>query len=201
MTTCRAPRPSMRTRSTKSSGDSAASAASNGNTTAISSPSRSKSASFCGSGVRWKCGSSGWKIFARVRLEDECARRSAELAPDRRGAAQQRLMPAVHAVEIADGEHRTARFSRHILVVVNDEHWLSAAANTHRSERRSCPIRPAVDGTMSRPRRRPRACRRRSTRTRTWRASSRERARSTFTVVTTVSPIFTGALKFNVCEM
>ena len=52
----------------------------------------------------------GMEILARVRLEDECAGRSAELAPDRRGGTQQRLVPAVHAVEIADGEHRTARF-------------------------------------------------------------------------------------------
>ena len=64
--------------------------------------------------------------LARMRLEDEGAGGGAELAADRRRGTQQRLVPAMHAVEVADGEHRTARSDRHILVAVNEEHSLSA---------------------------------------------------------------------------
>ena len=38
------------------------------------------------------------------------------------GGREQRLMAAVHAVEVADGEHAAARLLRHIPVAVNDLH-------------------------------------------------------------------------------
>ena len=74
--------------------------------------------------------------LARMRLEDERAGRRAELATDRRRRTQQRLVAAMHAVEIADGEHGAARRFGHIPVAVNDLHRTSFVC--HASKFRRC---------------------------------------------------------------
>ena len=86
---------------------------------------RSKIASFCGERRQVKVRLLGVEEFARMRLENEGAGRCAELAPDGRSGAQQRLVAAMHAVEIADGEHGAARRIGHIPVAVNDLHRTS----------------------------------------------------------------------------
>ena len=64
----------------------------------------------------------GVEELARVRLEEQHAGRRAELARGVPGGGQQRLMPAMHAVEVAEREHRAARLLRHIPIAVNDAH-------------------------------------------------------------------------------
>ena len=65
-----------------------------------------------------EAGCVGAKIFLRVRLEDEDAKRAAECPrmPD------QRLVAAMDAVEIADGDGRAARRIGQVLVVTEDLH-------------------------------------------------------------------------------
>jgi hypothetical protein len=67
----------------------------------------------------------GVEEFTRMRLENEGAGRRIELAPDSGSGAQQRLVAAMYAVEIADGEHGSARRIGHIPVAVNDPHRTS----------------------------------------------------------------------------
>ena len=64
----------------------------------------------------------GLEELARVRLEDQHAGGCVELARGVPDGGQQRLMAAVHAVEVAESEHRAARFLRHIPIAVNDPH-------------------------------------------------------------------------------
>ena len=51
----------------------------------------------------------GGKQFARMRLEGEYSRRQAELARLGRQLGQQCAMAKMHAIEIADGQHRGRR--------------------------------------------------------------------------------------------
>jgi hypothetical protein len=67
----------------------------------------------------------GMEKLAWMRLEDERTGRDAKLASDRRRRTQQRLVAAVDAIEIADGEHGTTRRFGHIPVAVNDLHRTS----------------------------------------------------------------------------
>ena len=131
------------------------------------------------------------KELARMRLEDERAGRGAELTADGARGAQQRLVPAMHAVEVADGEHRTARSDRHILVAVNEEHGLSAQiVDQAGREGTMSTASPCTTGLPS-------TVHTHSNLARFFSGTSS----ATFAVATTVSPILTGALKFSDCEM
>jgi hypothetical protein len=62
------------------------------------------------------------KELTRVRFKHERTGRRAELATDGRSGPQLRLVTAVDAVEITDGEHGPTRRFGHIPVAVNDLH-------------------------------------------------------------------------------
>ena len=64
----------------------------------------------------------GMEKLARMRLKHERAGRRADRARAVGGCGNQRLMAPMHAVEVTDGEHAAARFRRHFLVAVNNQH-------------------------------------------------------------------------------
>ena len=78
----------------------------------------------------------GLEELARMRLEYQRAGRGAKLAADCRCRAQERLVAAVHAVEVADGQHGPTRRDRHIPVAVNDLHRATFASSVSKFRRR-----------------------------------------------------------------
>src|SRR5262245_21554330 len=67
------------------------------------------------------------KVFARMRLEDQRRGRRLELTSQRLHLAQQRLMAAVHAIEIADRQHRAGGGGWNVLVVGKNLHGFGTA--------------------------------------------------------------------------
>ena len=113
-------------------GRQAARAASKRTTTATSSPSASSSASLRGSGVRRKCGLSGWKN-SRGCGSKTMAPAGAAVPPRLAdGRRDQRLVAPVHAVEVADRQHAAAGRGRNIIGTMDNDHgwsgWSGARA-------------------------------------------------------------------------
>ena len=75
----------------------------------------------------------GLEELARMRLEQDHAGLAAGLGRRIPGGLQQRLVPAMHAVEVADGQRRAAGLRRHVCGSVQDDHGVRHA----RQERRS----------------------------------------------------------------
>ncbi len=64
----------------------------------------------------------GLEELARVRFENHGAGGASRFAGLGDGQTDQRLMAAMHAIEIADRHHRTPRKRRHVAEAVNDLH-------------------------------------------------------------------------------
>jgi hypothetical protein len=77
-------------------------------------------ARFTGSGVRRRAGLA--QELAGMRLEHHGARALAQFLGEVAGAAKHRLMSAMNAIEIADGEHCAFCLRRHIPPTGDDIH-------------------------------------------------------------------------------
>ena len=100
----------------------------------------SSSRSFRGSGVRRKCGLSGWKYSRGCGSNTTAPAGAPSLPASSCVALMQRLVAAMHAIEVADGERRAARGSRDVVRAVDDAHGAR-----HRPLHRGAVKRFAVD--------------------------------------------------------